>query len=80
MNKIVSWKKIRVQPGVNSLPNLWVCSVDGVEIGMVQKPRNTRHVHHAWRAYLGIGDKATFLGHVQSFEEGRALVENRGNA
>jgi len=46
-----------------SLSNLYVAKVGDVEVGFVHRPKNTKTDKNFWRAYFGIGESATFLGH-----------------
>lgn len=58
-----------------TLANLHVLSKDGMEIGFIQKPRDTQTDKNAWRAFNGIGERANFTGHAWSIERAKALVE-----
>lgn len=58
------------------MPNLYVLVRDGVEIGFVQKPRDSKTDKNAWRAFFGIGDKASFLDHAWTLGAAKALVES----
>lgn len=49
-----------------SLPNLYVAKMTDKEVGFVHRPKNTKTDKNFWRAYFGIGEAATFLGHSVS--------------
>lgn len=51
------WKRVN-----SSLPNLNVLYVDGVEVGFIYKPRDTRYDKNEWRMHREIGDLTKFLG------------------
>ena len=46
-----------------SLSNLYVAKMGDVEVGFIHRPKNTKTDKNFWRAYFGIGESATFLGH-----------------
>lgn len=58
--KNIEWRK---QASL-ALPNLEIAIVDGREVGMIDKPRDSRSGKNAWRCYKGIGEGAKFLGHA----------------
>ena len=49
-----------------SVSNLYVAKVGDVEVGFIHRPKNTKTDKNFWRAYFGIGEAATFLGHSVS--------------
>jgi hypothetical protein len=51
------WKRIN-----GSLPNLNVLYLNGVEVGFVYKPLDSKTDKNAWRMHRGIGDDTKFLG------------------
>ena len=59
MNK-VTFNRVKQQ----SLPNLYVASKDGVDVGFIYKPTDSKSDKNAWRCYVGIGDSAKFLHHT----------------
>jgi hypothetical protein len=70
MNK-VTFKRVKQQ----SLPNLYVGMKDGVEVGFVYKPTDTRSGKNAWRSYVGIGDDAKFLYHTWDMNDAMEAVK-----
>jgi len=54
--KKVTFKRAQSQ----SLPNLYVGTVDDKVVGFIYKPENSKTDKNAWRSYVGIGDKANF--------------------
>ena len=68
----IVWTK----PTGQSLPNLHVISVDGVEMGFITKPRDTKYDKNMWRVFRGIGDKATFLCHVSTKAQAMQCLES----
>lgn len=62
----------RIDAGLRgSRESVFVVSVDGQDIGLVTKFRDTRTEKHPWKAYLGIGERAVYLG---AHFEGRAVA------
>lgn len=51
------WKRIN-----GSLPNLNVLYLNGVEVGFVYKPHDSKTDKNEWRMHRGIGDATKFLG------------------
>lgn len=70
MNK-VTFKRVKQQ----SLPNLYVGKKDGVEVGFIYKPNDTKSDRNAWRSYVGIGDKAMFLYHTWDMNDAMEAVQ-----
>jgi hypothetical protein len=70
MNK-VTFKRVKQQ----SLPNLYVGMKDGVEVGFIYKPTDTRTDRNAWRSYVGIGDDAKFLYHTWDMNDAMEAVK-----
>lgn len=66
----VKWKK------VNSLPNLHVLSINGVERGFVYKPYDNPTDKNAWRCHWGIGHSNKFLGHEWTKDLAYKAVES----
>jgi hypothetical protein len=58
-----------------SIPNLWVVSLEGKDMGMVDKPRDTGGDRNYWRAYHGTGHSVRFLGHRSTRSGAMSLVE-----
>lgn len=52
---------------------LFVVSVGSKEIGFVTKFKNTKTDKHPWKAFVGIGVSAKFLG---AYYEGKAAAVN----
>ena len=46
------------------LDSMEIVSVDGREIGIVTKYKNTKYEKHPYKAYRGIGYAAKYLGHL----------------
>ena len=69
--KNVQFKRIQSQ----SLPNLYVGMVDGKEVGFIYKPTDTKSDRNAWRSYVGIGDKASFLYHTWDMNDAMEAVQ-----
>lgn len=70
MNKVV-FTRVKQQ----SLPNLYVGKKDGVEVGFIYKPNDTKSDRNAWRSYVGIGDKAKFLYHTWDMNDAMEAVK-----
>ena len=70
MNK-VTFKRVKNQ----SLPNLYVGKKDGVEVGFIYKPTDSKSDRNAWRSYVGIGDKAQFLYHTWDMNDAMEAVK-----
>ena len=64
MNK-VTFTRVKQQ----SLPNLYVATKDGVKVGFIYKPTDTKSDRNAWRSYVGIGDSAKFLYHTWNMND-----------
>lgn len=74
-----------------SLSNLYVAKVGDVEVGFIHRPKNTKTDKNFWRAYFGIGESATFLGHSSTKQgamvnlnwaivgERAVVVQNKGD-
>lgn len=79
---LVELKKIRM----GGIPFAFVVIRDGEEIGFITKHRDTRTETHPWKAFVGIGHHATYLGAVygsdgkaraiQAIVDGIPLEEN----
>ena len=70
MNK-VTFKRVKQQ----SLPNLYVATKDGVKVGFIYKPTDTKSDKNAWRCYVGIGDSAKFLYHTWKKDDAMEAVK-----
>ena len=70
MNK-VTFTRVKQQ----SLPNLYVGKKDGVEVGFIYKPTDSKSDRNAWRSYVGIGDKAKFLYHTWDMNDAMEAVQ-----
>lgn len=70
-NTKLDWKEVRG----TSLANLNVVSRNGIELGFIEKPNDTDGDVNAWRAYVGIGERARFIGHRQTKSGAQAFVE-----
>jgi hypothetical protein len=69
--KKVTFKRARSQ----SLPNLYVGTVDDKVVGFIYKPENSKTDKNAWRSYVGIGDKAKFLYHTWDMNDAMEAVQ-----
>lgn len=79
---LVELKKIQM----GGIPFAFVVIRDGEEIGFITKHRDTRTETHPWKAFVGIGHHATYLGAVygsdgkaraiQAIVDGIPLEEN----
>ena len=69
--KNVQFKRSQSQ----SLPNLYVGTVDGKVVGFIYKPENSKTDKNAWRSYVGIGDKAKFLYHTWDMNDAMEAVQ-----
>lgn len=69
--KNLEWKKVQG----TALANLLVVSRNGVELGFIEKPEDSDGDVNAWRAYVGIGARALFIGHRWTRISAEALVE-----
>lgn len=72
---IIFWDEVK-----NSLPNLRVLRMNGVEVGFVYRPDNTGGDVNAWRAHIGIGEKTKFLGHNYRCRLAQEMVESAAYA
>jgi hypothetical protein len=63
-------------PVKDTIPNLHVLRDGPRELGMIERPHNTRTDQSAWRAFAGIGERARFLGHRWTKDGAKALVES----
>jgi hypothetical protein len=70
--KNMIWTPIR-----NSLPNLNVLTKNGVEVGFIEKPRDTKTDTNAWRSFVGIGERAAFVGHSWTKKAAKNKVEEK---
>ena len=70
MNK-VTFNRVKNQ----SLPNLYVATKDGVTVGFIYKPTDSKSDRNAWRSYVGIGDKAQFLYHTWDMNDAMEAVK-----
>ena len=68
--KTVTFNRIKSQ----SLPNLYVGKKDGVEVGFIYKPTDSKSDRNAWRSYVGIGDNAEFLYHTWDMNDAMEAV------
>lgn len=75
--KTYSWEHIPLKPGVNSIPNLHVLSIDGKEAGLIEKPKDTKTDKSAWRCHVGIGEDCKFIGHQWTIGAARLFVESK---
>jgi hypothetical protein len=69
--KKVTFKRAKSQ----SLPNLYVGTVDDKVVGFIYKPENSKTDKNAWRSYVGIGDKAKFLYHTWDMNDAMEAVQ-----
>lgn len=69
--KNVQFKRSQSQ----SLPNLYVGTVDDKVVGFIYKPENSKTDKNAWRSYVGIGDKAKFLYHTWDMNDAMEAVK-----
>jgi hypothetical protein len=58
-----------------TMPNLFVLKRNGVEVGFIQKPKDTKTDKNAWRLYKGIGPLNTFLVHEYNKKLAMSQVE-----
>ena len=58
-----------------SLPNLYVGTVDDKVVGFIYKPENSKTDKNAWRSYVGVGDKAKFLYHTWDMNDAMEAVK-----
>jgi hypothetical protein len=58
-----------------SLPNLNILVVNDVEVGFIQKPRDTRFDKNMWRCFTGIGIQSKFIGHAGSKGFAKKILE-----
>lgn len=61
MIDLIEFKRVKSRV----IDNLHVAFVNMVPVGMVHKPRDSRTDRNYWRAYVGVGDDARFLGHYR---------------
>ena len=66
-------------PKKNSLPNLSVLSKNGVEVGFIEKPVDDSRNKNAWRSFVGIGERAAFVGHSWNKKSAKKKVEEKFN-
>lgn len=69
--KRVNWKRVFN----NSLPDLRVLEINGVERGFVYKPRDSKTDKNAWRIYKGIGASNVFIGHRWTLDQSKNCLE-----
>jgi len=69
--KKVTFKRAQSQ----SLPNLYVGTVDDKVVGFIYKPENSKTDKNAWRSDVGIGDKAKFLYHTWDMNDAMEAVQ-----
>ena len=69
--KEFTWEQVKT----TTMPNLFVLRRNGVELGFIQKPKDTKTDKNAWRLYKGIGPLNTFLGHEYNKKLAMSLVE-----
>ena len=69
--KKVTFKRAQSQ----SLPNLYVGTVDDKVVGFIYRPENSKTDKNAWRSYVGIGDKAKFLYHTWDMNDAMEAVQ-----
>ena len=69
--KNVQFKRAQNQ----SLPNLYVGTVDDKVVGFIYKPENSKTDKNAWRSYVGVGDKAKFLYHTWDMNDSMEAVQ-----
>jgi len=69
--KKVTFKRAQSQ----SLPNLYVGTVDDKVVGFIYKPENSKTDKNAWRSYVGVGDKAKFLYHTWDMNDAMEAVQ-----
>jgi hypothetical protein len=63
----------------NSLPDLRVLEINGIERGFVYKPHDTKTERNAWRIYKGIGTSNVFVGHQWTLEQSKSCLEETFN-
>ena len=69
-------KNVTFKRDVNkNLPNLYVAIQNGKEVGFIYKPTDTKSDRNAWRSYVGIGDKASFLYHTWDMNDAMEAVQ-----
>jgi len=69
--KKVTFKRAQSQ----SLPNLYVGTVDDKVVGFIYRPENSKTDKNAWRSYVGVGDKAKFLYHTWDMNDAMEAVQ-----
>jgi len=70
MSTEYKWDKVK-----NTLPNLNVLSINGVEKGFIYKPMDDKHNKNAWRIHVGIGDKTKFINHEYDLKIAKRQLE-----
>ncbi len=65
-----AWKRVQ-----SSLPNLNVLYVEGVEVGFVYKPHDTKTDKNEWRIHRGIGEATQFMGWNNTKTGAQKLLE-----
>lgn len=71
VSRILIWSKVESL----LISNLHALSLNGREVGFIDKPIDTATDKNAWRCYLGIGKRARFLGHAWTKDDAQAKVE-----
>lgn len=76
------------KPKNQSLSNLNVLVVDGIEVGFICKPKDSKCSINMWRVYRGVGESNKFLCHcatkalaVKQLENifgGNMIVDQKG--
>ena len=66
----------QVKKASSGSPAMFVVKLDGAEIGLLEKYRDTRTDKHPWKAFAGIGHAARFLGAWYEGAAGRIRARN----
>lgn len=59
------------------LPNLFVLTHNGADLGFIYRPANTRTDKNTWRLHTGIGEATNFLGHEYNKNIAKKQVEKQ---
>lgn len=65
----IIFKKVK-----SSIPNLHIAYYGDNEIGMIDRPRNTKCDKNYWRCYVGVGFNTKFIGHAIDRKNAEKLV------
>lgn len=69
--KTSSWRQVK-----GRIPNLNVLTANGIEVGFVEKPNDTKFDKNMWRCFIGIGENNRFLGHAPTKRCAQTIVES----